>query len=82
MVKRNCTAFLGTTPEVIDQMGYGGTRYKYLHGVFIDYLASKTGRADAFLVSQAGRPSVKLGTARTLNAAKRLACLRAKGWED
>lgn len=61
-------------PDVITDMKYGGTRYKYLHGVMIDHVAS-TG---IFCVAQAASPkSVKLGEARTLEAAEALALARA-----
>ena len=55
-------------PEVIPDMKFG-TRYKYNHGIFIDHVVDK----DEFHVSQAGRPSKKLGFAKSLAKAKEIA---------
>ena len=62
--------------DVILGMNFGGTRYKYFYGVFIDEVLS-TGE---FRVSQAGRPTKSLGSRKTLAAAKRLACSKAEMW--
>jgi hypothetical protein len=55
-------------PEVINGMKFG-TRYKYNHGIFIDHVEDK----GEFHVSQAGRPSKKLGFAKSLAKAKEIA---------
>lgn len=60
-------------PDVIHGMKYGGTRYKYDWGVFIDAF-DKTGE---FKVYQAGRPSKLLGTAKSLDKAKEIARKKA-----
>ena len=54
-------------------MNYGGTRYKFDHGIFIDAV-DKDG---SFRVSQAGQPTKKLGVAKSLEAAKKLALKKA-----
>jgi hypothetical protein len=59
-------------PDVVSGMKFG-SRYKYNHGIFIDYVADE----GLFHVSQAGRPSKKLGTAKTLAQAEKIA--REKG---
>jgi hypothetical protein len=53
-------------PDVITGMKYGGTRYKYNHGIFID---EKDGQFSVF------QPPTKvtLGTARTLREAEEIA---------
>ena len=56
-------------PEIIRRMKYGGTRYKYLYGIFIDHLE----KDDTYHVTQAGRPDKKLGVAKSLKAAEALA---------
>jgi hypothetical protein len=55
-------------PDTI-HMNYGGTRYKYDHGIFVD----ATDDDGLFHVSQAGNPTKKLGTASSLDEAKKLA---------
>jgi len=55
-------------PDVITGMKFG-TRYKYNHGIFIDHVEDKR----EYHVSQAGRPSKKLGYAKTLAKAKEIA---------
>lgn len=55
-------------PDVITGMKFG-TRYKYNHGIFIDHVEDK----GEFHVSQAGRPSKKLGFAKSLAKAKEIA---------
>jgi hypothetical protein len=54
-------------------MNYGGTRYKFDHGIFIDAV-DKDG---TFRVAQAGQPTKKLGVAKSLEAAKKLALKKA-----
>lgn len=68
-MERACTAFLGAA-DIIHGMSYGGVRYKYNHGVFIDNAYAD----DTYRVNLAGRPTQHLGTRRNLVAAKRLAC--------
>ena len=61
-------------PEVITGMRYGGTRYKYLHGVNIDHVE----KDKEFIVWQADYPkSKRLGTAKTLKDAEKLALQKA-----
>lgn len=54
-------------------MNYGGTRYKFDHGIFIDAV-DKDG---SFRVSQAGNPTKKLGATKSLESAKKLALKKA-----
>lgn len=65
--------FLGT-PEIIHGMKYGGTRYKYNHGIFIDFIEAD----EEFQVYQAGHPSKLLGKASTLEDAKKIALDKAE----
>jgi len=60
---------LGSKPTVIRNMKYGGTRYKYDHGIFVD----ATDEDGLFHVSQAGNPTKKLGYASSLEEAQKLA---------
>jgi hypothetical protein len=61
-------------PDVITGMKYGGTRYKYLHGVNIDHVE----KDKEFIVWQADYPkSKRLGTAKTLKDAEKLALQKA-----
>lgn len=61
-----CELDLGGRPDVITGMKYGGTRYKYLHGIFID---EKDG---VFIVSQPPTDG-PLGVGRTLKEAEQIA---------
>lgn len=74
----SCDKFLGGRPDVIDRMKFGGTRYKYDHGVFIDQVFGRGSKPDMYLVAQSGRPSRRLGKARTLRRAKLIACEKAE----
>jgi hypothetical protein len=61
-----CTLDLGGPPDVITGMKYGGTRYKYNHGIFID---EKDGQFSVYQPPTKGA----LGTARTLKEAEKIA---------
>jgi hypothetical protein len=56
-------------PDVLHGMKFGGTRYKYDFGIFIDHVE----KDDTFHVNQAGRPTKKLGTAKSLKDAEKIA---------
>jgi len=56
-------------PEIIHGMKYGGTRYKYNYGIFIDHV-EKDGD---FLVAQSGKRTKKHGKAKSLKEAEKLA---------
>ena len=65
---------LGGAPDVIGGMKYGGTRYKYDHGLFIDEVWGHA-RTPTFYVAQAGLG--RIGEAHSLKTAERIAARRA-----
>jgi hypothetical protein len=69
MKARECRALLGGAPDVIHGMKYGGTRYKFNHGIFIDHVE----RDGMYYVAQAGVRGA-VAKERTLARAMARAC--------